>query len=521
MSDVEVIFVPIYQNGDNHSLNSICVIRPYEHHRTTRIKPLELLGKHHKLLPVKRMSSTESLDKWIYKPVANYKKYAGPVSDLKTKAIFYTCTSHLCLIQCPCVSCRGEPVDEVASVESFEDHRKYHHCPHSSCTFCSQLLETFPAFSYLRSISVGPFYDPKYENKKTFYFSHRYGFGPVNKFLLQCESCDKKFKKVSHKKRHFLQEHYEAKFSCNLCTKSFPRMDSLRCHIEEVHEMTKISCDKCDSNFSNKQNLNRHCKKFHVEAMPQFVCDMCGDSFYNKIQLQKHVKKDHKRFECSLCYCKFSTKFHLSIHNQASIACTSCDETFCTKRQLKAHEKSIHGAKPQLTCESCNKSFTTKFWLEKHRKNMNECWCEYCEFKCCNEKAKLKHIYAIHKAKKCDICGTDRTSLENLNEHICKEHSESDKTNKFSEYDEHVDPKTLNVDYQGSYTVYFKTEAKYPAVLKTLTQHTEGGSPIICSGREENSFLVSFTEAAELIRAIRASKEILEMDCVRIITNKD
>ena len=515
---VTVTFVSIY--GENRNL--ICETRCYEPHRTKREKPLELLGLHHKLLPVEKMSSDENVDNWNYKPVANYKMYSGPVSDRKTKAIFYICTSRLCLIQCPCVSCCGESMNEVPSVESFEDHRKYHHCPHVSCTFCSQLLETFPTFSYSRSISQGPFYAPKYKNEQTFYFSHCYEYGPVRKFLLQCESCDMKFKKVSHKKRHFLQEHYEARFSCKLCSKGFPRKDTLMCHIDEVHEVTKISCDKCDSKFSNKRNLTRHYKKFHVETMvPQFVCEMCGDSFFTKIQMQKHVKKDHKRFECSLCCSKFSTKFCLSVHNQTSHSCTSCDKRFCTARQLKAHEKCLHGAKPQLTCESCKNNFTTKYWLDKHIKNRIECSCENCEFQCCNEKSKIKHTNAIHKVKKCDICGTARTSLENLNEHMSKDHSKSDNTNKISAYDEHVDPKTLNVDSQGLYTVYFKTEEKYPAVLKKFTQHTEGDSPIIYSGREENSFLVSFTEAAELVGAIRASKESLELDCVRILTNED
>jgi hypothetical protein len=513
---VNVIFVSIY--GENRRSNSICETR-YEPLRSKREKPIKLLGLHHKLLPVEKTSSAETVDNWNYKPVANYKMYSGPVSDRKTKAIFYICTSHLCLIQCPCVICRGESMNEVASVESFEDHRKYHHCPHTSCTFCSQLLEAFPAFSYSRSISLGPFYAPKYRDEKTFYFSHSYEYGPESMFLLQCESCDKKFKKISHKKRHFLQEHYEARFSCNLCSKRFPRKDTLMCHIDEVHEVTKISCDKCDSKFSNKRNLMRHHKKFHVEIMlPQFVCEMCGDSFFTKIQMQKHMKKDHKQFECSLCSSKFSTKFNLRLHNQTSLPCTSCDKTFCTNRQLSDHEKSFHGARSQLTCESCNTTFSAKFGLEKHYKNMNECWCEQCQLKCCNERAKIKHIYAIHKAKKCDICGTDRRSLEYLNEHISKEHLKSDHANKLSDFDENIDPKALNVDCKGLYTVYFETDAKYPAVFKEFNQHAEGGSPSIFSGREENSFLVSFTESAALLRAIRGSKDSLKLINVRIVS---
>jgi hypothetical protein len=150
---------------------------------------------------------------------------------------------------------------------------------------------------------------------------------------------------------------------------------------------------------------------------------------------------------------------------------------------------------------------------------MTECWCENCQFKCCNEKAKTKHIYAIHKIKKCDFCGTDRTSLEYLNEHISKEHLKSYNNNNLSVYDENIDPKALNVDCKGLYTVYFKTDAKYPAVFKEFNQYAEGGSPLIYSGREVNSFLVSFTEAAALLRAIRESKDSLELISVRMVSN--
>ena len=111
---VTVTFVSIY--GENRQLNSICETRCYEPHRTKREKPLELLGLHHKLLPVEKMSSDENVDNWNYKPVANYKMYSGPVSDRKTKAIFYICTSRLCLIQCPCVSLRAL---KLSNLENF------------------------------------------------------------------------------------------------------------------------------------------------------------------------------------------------------------------------------------------------------------------------------------------------------------------------------------------------------------------------------------------------------------------
>ena len=80
---VTVTFVSIY--GENRNL--ICETRCYEPLRTKREKPLELLGLHHKLLPVEKMSSDENVVKWNYKPVANYKQisHAGVFCPITRK----------------------------------------------------------------------------------------------------------------------------------------------------------------------------------------------------------------------------------------------------------------------------------------------------------------------------------------------------------------------------------------------------------------------------------------------------
>ena len=66
-----------------------------------------------------------------------------------------------------------------------------------------------------------------------------------------------------------------------------------------------------------------------------------------------------------------------------------------------------------------------------------------------------------------------------------------------------------------------KISVELTAPVKKSIQHTDGDSPIIFTGREENSFLVSLTEADLLVKALRASKEMLALHCVRILNNKD
>ena len=75
-----------------------------------------------------------------------------------------------------------------------------------------------------------------------------------------------KFKKVSHRKRHFLQVHYEAKFSCQDCGKKFTRYDTLLNHKDTVHSVNEpgFPCDKCKSTLTLKKNSKVNEQKFHV-----------------------------------------------------------------------------------------------------------------------------------------------------------------------------------------------------------------------------------------------------------------
>lgn len=383
--------------GAGHNL--ICVLR--QDHPGSRQRQTEpVVGKHHKLIPVKKLDRQDS-GTWSYQPKANSLRYDGPFSDLRSRQIFYTCDSGQCLIGCPCTTCVSEVSEDVQEKPrgGLEEHMLYHHVPHGDCEFCSQLFNNFPTFSYTKERSYGPFYDAKsvFVNW-CHYFKHVHQIDNGTKFKkYECEVCNKEFKKVSHKKQHYLQHHYEAKFSCEVCHKTFVRKDTMMSHMGSVHSEKKFSCAHCDSKFSRKSNLMRHCEKFHSKnKSPEQCCDYCGDTFATLRLMQTHKRQFHKRFECERCKKSYSTKIYLSIHSSgASVQCALCDSLFCNNTQLKDHSKSVHGS-DEYKCEICEKKFSRKFSLTVHMKSRVKSFCELCGIELCNERHKFKHSLFDH-----------------------------------------------------------------------------------------------------------------------------
>lgn len=351
--------------------------------------------------------------------------------------------------------------------------------------------------------------------------NHSFGHGAGT---FDCETCGKAFKKMSDKKRHIMVIHDGVKFPCALCDKSFKRKDNLAVHISMVHDKDKVSCQHCGIKLSTKSNLSRHIKTFHANAVEGgYVCECCDGTFPSQTLLQIHVKKVHKKFKCLECNSRFTKKSNLKDHEKnISVKCIDCNKKFCTKRLLRDHVKSEHDDNERYTCDLCDGSFSSKFRLKTHVQMRKLCLCDTCGIQLCNKRDKTLHIQRYHKVRKCDLCGTTRTSLEFLKHHISVKHAEmADIVDKDVGTPQEITFESLKPDINGLFTIFFITDAQYPTVREEFRKSGKTEFDV-CSGRYEGSFLISFKKAADLWSALSAHKEaLLSMRNLKLVFEDD
>ena len=103
-----------------------------------------------------------------------------------------------------------------------------------------------------------------------------------------------------------------------------------------------------------------------------------------------------------------------------------------------------------------------------------------------------------------------------LNGHVTKDHADREIIGNKDMTDESINLESLNRDSMGLYTIYFKTLEKYPVVFEEFRKYCIG-SPVISSGRHEDSYLVSYRVAGELLEAINGSKNNLKMSNMKLV----
>ena len=394
MVEVLVYFGGVLYNGEYSVRNGVTNTR--EEHPDSFSRQAEPISEHHKLIPVEKSETG-----WRYEAKFSNKFVAGPFTEISSRRVFYTCEYSTCQIGCPCMICGQEVLNNKNT--SFEDHARYHHAPHGTCEFCLELLSIFPTFNFSRLIRCGSFFNPDYESMKSYVFTHSFTMKKLDKEArLRCQLCDKLFTKISDKKRHVQQVHYEEIFSCDICGKEFTRRDSMTRHFQMVHSAKKptFHCEVCGSKFNRESNLSRHVNKFHGECiLPQYSCEKCDDNFHTPSGLVVHTRKEHRKFHCGLCVKKFATKFNLDNHLKLKNSCDLCDIETCTKFSMNAHIRSAHSGPVQknvYNCQTCGTNFTRKLWLDVHIRKQAVRTCDLCGKQFCNIRSQRLHIKNSH-----------------------------------------------------------------------------------------------------------------------------
>ena len=225
---------------------------------------------------------------------------------------------------------------------------------------------------------------------------------------------------------------------CCLCYNTFEDSDddvekhNAEVHAEDQEALTMVfseenlcfSCNFCPLRFLTENLLSTHKRTKHVTTFTMLDCNVCGKSLRSK-QLSQHMRThQEKRFECKLCYNKFSIQRYLDEHQKSVhrseqhlleqnftekdllFECTNeqCDKRFASELILNYHKK--HGHKEDcLYCTFCAQVFSTRKMLQKHCKDEHgrkishtrkENICKLC-YNSFEKKSNLHSHKKIHK----------------------------------------------------------------------------------------------------------------------------
>ena len=83
-------------------------------------------------------------------------------------------------------------------------------------------------------------------------------------------------------------------------------------HIESVHESKKrFKCSQCSGKFTTKLRFEKHIAKIHEGKSKVYECIVCNKTFSRKEYLKLHISSVHegkKSFDCIKCDTKFKQK---------------------------------------------------------------------------------------------------------------------------------------------------------------------------------------------------------------------
>ncbi|XP_072045080.1 uncharacterized protein [Amphiura filiformis] len=209
---------------------------------------------------------------------------------------------------------------------------------------------------------------------------------------------------------------------CKRCKQAFTKMgdfiNHISCHTGEELSIAKpYVCPVCTSRFPNFTSLDRHMVTHMQEEDKRYICewDNCRAKFGCQRYLDKHIRrhqghkevnKKHKKYQCSMCDHKTTSKEFLSIHhnthtNAKPFKCSFCHKCFNDPSSKVRHEGNTHNQEKRYVCELCGYCSYYRQDLIKHQRihtGVKPFACDQCAYRC-NRRDNLKKHLKIHSGR--------------------------------------------------------------------------------------------------------------------------
>ena len=96
-----------------------------------------------------------------------------------------------------------------------------------------------------------------------------------------CIDCGIKFSRKDNFNHHRKEKHFDSNANLDF--------------VEDMDSLKILQCDQCEKGFKRKSDLLRHCSRVHSEigAEKDFGCDQCEKKYSRKDHLMRHIKSAH------------------------------------------------------------------------------------------------------------------------------------------------------------------------------------------------------------------------------------
>lgn len=194
----------------------------------------------------------------------------------------------------------------------------------------------------------------------------------IEKQVMECEFCDRKFKYKKSFLHHLVEEHgmFDEDNSVNVlqisCKENKDEENKKSCDASENIEGSSVG--KAQETSLNTQTNTKYTTESNNKDTDEE--DFIKDNNENETNSLEKDKNPKKNYTCHVCEAKFPRANHLTRHmtlhrSLLIFKCDRCDKSYSTEEHLQKHLQEDHIDKP-YSCSVCQKSFSRGEHLIRH-----------------------------------------------------------------------------------------------------------------------------------------------------------